>query len=192
MIRRALRQSDDGFTLPELLVAITILGIIIVAIGAMITTSFRTTTVVSAELQGSRGPKVVSRYWTPDVEQAKSVDSAGACGTGTTPIATFVSDISPSAFVTPSDTSDGAQRTITWWEVAGTRDQLVRRVCDGTATPDSLVVVSDLKGAPILDAATAPPRYTISVTVPDRSRTTKEYTFTVTALSQLTTTTSTT
>lgn len=187
MIRRAIRRSEDGFTLIELLVAITILGIIIVAIGAMITTSFRTTTMVSAELQGSRGPKVVSRYWVPDVEQAKTVDSAGACGTGTTPIATFVSDISPSAFVTPADTSDGAARTITWWEVAGTRDQLVRRVCDGDAAPTSLVVVSDLKNVPSLDDSAAP-RYTISVTVPDRSRPSNEYTFTVTGLSQLTTT----
>ena len=191
MIRRPDRRSEAGFTLPELLVAITILGIIIVAIGAMITTSFRTTTMVSAELQGSRGPKVVSRYWTPDVEQAKTVDSAGACGTGTTAIATFVSDVPPSAFLTPNDTSDGALRTITWWEVAGTRDQLIRRVCDGTATPDSRVLVSDLKNAPSLDPSAAP-RYTISVTVPDRSRAAKEYTFTVTALSQLTTTTSTT
>ena len=190
MIRPALRGPDDGFTLPELLVAITILGIIIVAIGAMITTSFRTTTMVSAELQGSRGPKVVSRYWVPDVEQAKAVGSGSPCGTGTTEIATFVSDIAPSAYVTPADTTDGAPRRITWWEVAGTRDQLVRRVCDDTATPTSLVVVSDLKNVPTLDASAAP-RYTISVTVPDRSRPDNEYQFTVTGLSQVTTTTST-
>jgi hypothetical protein len=136
----------------------------------------------------------VSRYWTPDVEQAKTVDSVGACGTGTTAIATFVSDVPPSAFVTPTDTSDttnGAHRTITWWEVAGTRDQLIRRVCDGSATPDSRVVVSDLKSTPSLDPSAAP-RYTISVTVPDRSRADKKYTFTVTALSQLSITTSTT
>ena len=75
------RRSDEGFTLPELLVAITILGIIMVAIGAMITTSFRTSTMVSAELQGSRGPKVVSRYWVPDVEQAETVTpGGGGCG----------------------------------------------------------------------------------------------------------------
>ena len=186
------RRADDGFTLTELLVAITILGIIVVAIGAMITTSFRTTTVVSAELQGSRGPKVVSRYWVPDVEQAKSVDSEPPCGSGTTAVVTFVSDISTSAFVDPAGTDPTATRKITWWEVAGPRDHLVRRVCDGTGAPAaSLVVVSDLKGTPSVDDLAAP-RYTLSVTVPDRSRKDDEYNFTVSATSQITTTTSTT
>ncbi|MEP6625189.1 MAG: type II secretion system protein, partial [Acidimicrobiia bacterium] len=159
------RRSEDGFTLPELLVAITILGIIIVAIGAMITTSFRTTTLVSAELQGSRGPKVVSRYWIPDAEQAKTVDTSAPCGTGTTVVATFHSDIAPSAFTSPTDIGDGGPRTITWWEVAGPRDQLVRRVCDGSGAPKSLTVVSDLKGPPTLDVTVAG-HYTISVAVP--------------------------
>lgn len=188
MIRSGSPRSDGGFTLPELLVAITILGLIMVAIGAMITTSFRTTTLVSAELQGSRGPKVVSRYWIPDAEQAKSVDTNGACGTGTTVIANFTSDVSPSAFTTADAAAGIATRTVTWWEVAGTRDQLVRRVCDGTGAPKSLTVVSDLDGPPTLDASTGP-RYTIEVAVPDRSRADKRYTFTVTGVSQVNPTT---
>ena len=74
--------------------AITILGIIMVAIGAMITTSFRTSSIVSAELQGSRGPKVVSRYWVPDVEQAEDRRRTPApCGAGTNAVATFVSHV---------------------------------------------------------------------------------------------------
>jgi prepilin-type N-terminal cleavage/methylation domain-containing protein len=189
MSRRRFRPSDDGFTLPELLVAITILGIIIVAIGAMITTSFRTSSIVSAELQGSRGPKVVSRYWVPDVEQAKTFDAAAPCGTGTTAVATFGSDVSPSAFddrtaVTPTQT-----RTITWWEVAGPRDQLVRWVCDPDAQPRRIVVVSDLKGLPTATAADRG-QVTITVRVPDRSRPNDVYEFDVTAQSQVTTPTS--
>ena len=189
---RTSRPSDGGFTLPELLVAITILGIIIVAIGAMITTSFRTSTMVSAELQGSRGPKVVSRYWVPDVEQARRVNADPPCGVGSTAVATFGSDVAPSAFDDPTLSDPTLTRRITWWEIAGTREQLVRRVCDGSnPTPTSLVVVSDLKGVPAADVDD-PPRYTITVTVPDRSRTNDEYTFDVTGLSQVTATTSTT
>ncbi len=189
MIRRVSVRTDDGFTLPELLVAMVILGIIMVAIGAMITTSFRTTPLVSTELQGSRGPKVVSRYWIPDAEQAKAVDANGGCGTGTTVVANFTSDMDPSAFTTTDATTGIAQRTITWWEVVGSRDQLVRRVCEGAGAAKSLIVVSDLEGPPTLDS-TAAPRFTIEVSVPDRTRVDKKYSFKVTGVSQLTTTTS--
>lgn len=188
-MNRLPRWSEGGFTLPELLVAITILGIIIVAIGAMITTSFRTSTMVSAELQGSRGPKVVSRYWVPDVEQSETVtDTESGCGQGTT-VATIVSRVFPSAFTAGADPSDGAGvvRTIAWRKtINGQRDQLVRWVCDTGVNPTSLIVVSDLEGLPTVDDSEAP-RYTITVTVPDRSRTNDAYEFTVTGLSQVTT-----
>ncbi|MGZ6928685.1 MAG: PulJ/GspJ family protein, partial [Acidimicrobiia bacterium] len=82
----------DGFTLTELLVAITILGIIMGAIGAMITTAFRTSSTVSSELNGSRGPKSVSQYWVPDVERAETVElKSGGCGDTGSAIVTFVS-----------------------------------------------------------------------------------------------------
>lgn len=183
--------SDDGFTLPELLVAITILGIIMVAIGAMITTSFRTSTTVSAELQGSRGPKVVSRYWVPDVEQANTVDLAPRCGTGDTRIVTLGSPVYVSAFDHPDQSATEATRSITWWVATnGQRVQLVRWVCDPDAAPKSNVVVSDLKPAtPPVVTPHDGQRLTISVTVPDRSRTNDEYTFEVTGQSQITTTT---
>lgn len=188
------RRPTDGFTLPELLVAITILGIIMVAIGAMITTSFRTSETVSAELQGSRGPKVVSRYWVPDVEQATMVASPGTgCAVEGTRVVTMVSHDFPSAFDEGADPGDaaGQDRAIAWSIVTnGRRRQLVRNVCDGTATPVRTVVVSDLKdvsGNPSVELSTAP-RYTITVTVPDKSRPNDEYAFTVTATSQITTT----
>jgi prepilin-type N-terminal cleavage/methylation domain-containing protein len=191
--RRGRAPSESGFTLPELLVAITILGIIMVAIGAMITTSFRTSETVSAELQGSRGPKVVSRYWVPDVEQADTVTKGGiGCVREGSRIATIVSHVFPSAFDPGADPGDtaGQDRTIAWSVVTnGPRIQLVRDVCDGATPGARTIVVSDLKSdasASVDDSL--PPRFTISVTVPDKSRTNNEYTFTVTAMSQVTTT----
>jgi hypothetical protein len=168
-------------------VAITILGIIMIAIGTMITTSFRTSTMVSAELQGSRGPKVVSRYWVPDVEQAEVVTpNTGGCGAGDSPVATLSSKTGVSAFEHPDQADVAMPRTITWWQVRnGNRDQLVRRVCDGAAAIVTLVVVSDLKNKPGVSDAGAG-RSTISVTVPDRSRAHDEYSFDVTGQSQIT------
>jgi prepilin-type N-terminal cleavage/methylation domain-containing protein len=191
---RTAAAPEDGFTLPELLVAITILGIIIVAIGAMISTAFRTSTTVSAELQGSRGPKVVSRYWVPDVEQADTVSSGldGCPGAGT-PFVTMTSRVFPSAFDPGADPRDqaGQIRTITWREVrVGQRDQLVRWVCEPGAQPKSFIVVSDLTKPPGV-TADSDHRFTITVTVPDRSRTNDEYEFDVTGQSQITTTSTT-
>lgn len=187
MTRRLPDHPEMGFTLPELLVAITILGIIMVAIGAMITTSFRTSTTVSAELQGSRGPKVVSRYWAPDVEGAETVTPGSGCG-GAGAVATMVSHDVTSAFATPGDAGLGATRTIEWCVVTnGRRDQLIRRDTR-SGTTDARVVVADLIGTPsvVVDG----PRATITVAVPDRGRTDDTYTFDVAATSQVTTTTS--
>jgi prepilin-type N-terminal cleavage/methylation domain-containing protein len=183
-------RSSDGFTLTELLVAITILGIIMVVIGAMITTAFRTSTTVSAELQGSRGPKVVSRYWVPDVEQAETVDQVAPCGGGTA-IVTFGSPILVSAFDHPDQATTATTRTISWsTEPQGARTQLVRYECEGTGAAQRLVVVSDLTTTAANPAvSTNGTRATITVTVPDRSRTNKVYTFDVTGMAQSTTVT---
>jgi prepilin-type N-terminal cleavage/methylation domain-containing protein len=187
------RAREAGFTLPELLVAITILGIIIVAIGAMITTAFRTSSTVSNQLQGSRGPKVVSRYWVPDVEQAEQGQRGiGGCGPGL-PVVSFLSHDAPSAFDHPEDLGVGQVRTVTWSvQALGAREQLVRTVCAPGAPPDRLVMVSDLKVPPTVDDDA--PQWRIDVTVPDHSRDDGQgqYAFSVTAAQQITTTTSTT
>jgi len=190
-------RTADGFTLPELLVAMTILGIIIVAIGAMITTAFRTSSTVSNQLQGSRGPKVVSRYWVPDVEQAETVDRVAPCGTVESTVVTFGSHLSPSAFDTPTAADDaGPERRVTWGTMTnGDRQQLVRWVCDGDQGATKLVIVSDLKDtAPPTASDLGAQQWRIDVTVPDHSRDNGqgEYAFSVTAAQQVTTTTSTT
>jgi prepilin-type N-terminal cleavage/methylation domain-containing protein len=194
--RRATAGSE-GFTLVELLVALAILGIIMGAIGAMITTGFRTTETVSSELNGSRAPKVVSRYWTPDVEQAALVlPGAAGCGSGT-PVVTFASTAFASNVGTPDRPADpGATRTVTWsMQRTGARDQLVRFVCAPGAPVDRTVVVSDLQSPdPRTPAGTvnvvtpvAPSReYAIEVAVPDRSRGSGQFTFSVVATDQVT------
>ncbi|MGZ6888056.1 MAG: PulJ/GspJ family protein [Acidimicrobiia bacterium] len=185
---RLRRRSDTGFTLTELLVAITILGIIMGAIGAMITTAFRTSSTVSSELSGSRGPKVVSRYWVPDVEQAAVVQDGGGCGSGS-PVVTFTSLEFGTTVDAPDQPADaGSQRVITWAETAfGSRDQLVRYTCVGGSLTDTTVVVADLDGTPKVDVPVVPDRKAvIHVTVPDHSAQSKQYEFEVAATQQVT------
>ena len=172
-------RRDDGFTLTELLVAITILGIIMVAIGAMIVTAFRTTSTVSDRLSASRGPKIVSRYWVPDAEGAVAVNPTGrVCGGGSQAVVTLglADDPTPTG-TAPADPGAGAPtRTVTWWQLDPAtptgRSQLVRKVCPaGSPTPDdTTVVVADLKGVPAFsETGTDGHQLVLSVTVPDKS-----------------------
>ncbi len=180
MTRDLRRRAEHGFTLVELLVTITILGIIMGAIGAMIATAFRTTSTVSAELNGSRGPKMVARYWVPDVEQAFSVASGGGgCGGGTA-VATLTSTSFISNIAHPDQQEDpGTGRTVVWSIVPRNgRTQLVRTVCGG----DSTTVVADLDDAQAVGPGGSSGRkWTLDVTVPDGSQPSKTFEFSVDA-----------
>lgn len=181
------RSAESGFTLVELLVAITILGIIMGAIGAMIATAFRTTTTVSDELNASRGPKLVARYWPADVENAVAVQPGGG-GCGGTAVVTFQMASVPDPGTTePTTAASDADTTVTYAVVAdGGRQQLRRFVC---GTSDTSTVVPDLDGTPTVEqSATDPGRWTIAATVPDRSQTSGQFQFEVSGTQQVTTT----
>ncbi len=182
--RTALVAPDaDGFTLVELLVAITLLGIIMVAIGAMITTAFRTTTIVSARLEASRAPKLVSTYWVPDVEGAKTITpGAGGCGgTGGTPLVTFQWDKQPDVGMTtptnPVPIPAAVSGTSTWTLVTrGTRTQVVRTECANGTVTRTANVVPDV-GADSVQVS--PDGTSITVNVPDRNEPNKQFHFSV-------------
>jgi prepilin-type N-terminal cleavage/methylation domain-containing protein len=178
---RPVRRPEGGFTLVEMLVAITILGIIMGAIGAMIITAFRTSTTVSDELSGSRGPKMVSRYWGPDVEQAREVvPGGGGCGTGT-PVVTFRSTAFASNIATPNQGEDpGQPRDVVWATVTrGSRKQLVRFDCSSSGT--ATTVVADLDTAQLVPPGGSSRKWAIAVSVRDRSQGAKTFDFSVDA-----------
>jgi prepilin-type N-terminal cleavage/methylation domain-containing protein len=136
---RASRARQDGFTLVELLVAVTILGIISVAIAASATVLFRSEDLAQTRLDNSRGPKLVGVYWTPDVNTSESVNPSGlACTTAGTALVTFEWNV-------PSDGSDESNVS-TWATVptSGGKTQLVRTECTSAAlgTPVQTTVVA--------------------------------------------------
>ena len=144
------RRTDDGFTLPELLVAITILGIIMIAIGSMITTSFRTSETVSAELQGSGRRSWCRATGCRTSSRRMDFSADGGCGSGSV-VATFTSPVFASAFDDASYDSSATPptRLITWSvESNGGRSQLVRTVCGAAVRRLALVVVSDVSLSP--------------------------------------------
>ena len=138
------RRRERGFTLVELLVAITILGIISGAIVATATVLSRSTSLASGRLTQSRGPKLVGVDWTRDVNTSEVVDPAGVrCGTEGTELATF-------EWNDPTQSADIAQ-VVTWATVpSGTTTQLVRVRCssDALTTLTARTVVAPEIAAP--------------------------------------------
>lgn len=180
MTRRRAR-AEPGFTLPELLVAIVILGIIMVAIGAMITTAFRTTTIVRARLEGSRAPKLVATYWVSDVEGAKTVAvGVGGCGSGE-PLVTFTwQTLASVAGIDAPVKDDGTSRQATWARVTnGARHQVVRTECGGSGMPRTATVVPAVANDQVTISKLSEQEYRITVSVPDTNEPTKEFTFSV-------------
>ncbi len=181
-LRSVLDDADArGFTLVELLVAVTLLGIIMVAIGAMITTAFRTTTIVSDRLNASRAPKLVSTYWVPDVEGAKAIkQGAGGCGGGGgTPLVTFEWDKYPSSVDAdaPDSTASKSLGSSTWALVTrGIRTQVIRFECANNAVTKTATVVPDV----VADSVKVEQNGTrITVNVPDRNEPNKQFHFSV-------------
>ena len=189
-LRSAFDGSDSrGFTLVELLVAITLLGIIMVAIGAMITTAFRTTTIVSDRLNASRAPKLVSTYWVPDVEGAMTItQGVGRCGgAGGTPLVSFEWDKYPSQVDAdaPDPNASKVPGSSTWALVTrGTRTQVIRSECTNSVVTKTATVVPDV-GADSVQVETN--GTTITVNVPDRNEPNKQFHFSVDATQTVTT-----
>lgn len=187
-------RSDDaelGFTLAELLVAITILGIIMAAIGAMIVTAFRTTTIVSDRLEGSRAPKLVSTYWVPDVEAATAVAVGGGPGDCPAPagatgvLVTFTWQQFPSQLGVDAPPVDpGTPGAATWWErTSGARDQVVRVACTNGVVVSTALVIPDLgpDGVSVAPTGSASEHYQVDVAVPDGNQPDDQYHFSVDA-----------
>jgi prepilin-type N-terminal cleavage/methylation domain-containing protein len=130
------RDRQSGFTLPEVIMAVTILGIIGATIAAVITAAFSSTTGVRERYDASRAAKQAAVYWTPDVESAEAVNPGGMlCGSGTgaapRDLVTFAWTEYPSVTETasPDPAAPGTGRLATWWLDDTEPRQIVRREC---------------------------------------------------------------
>lgn len=81
MIADAKRES--GFTLVELLIAVSVLGMIMAALGAAFAVGYRTMNDTSNRLAGSNDAQLLGANLPPDIESA-SVVTASSSGTGIT------------------------------------------------------------------------------------------------------------
>lgn len=160
---RSSARDEAGFTLVELLIAVTVLGIIIAALGAGFSVGLRTMNDTSNRLSGSNDAQQLGVYLPPDVESA-SVAVASDTGSGIT--CTGASN--PVLQLT-----DGATFNI----VYGVRSesgayQLERYVCTGGSVQSTKVVARNLAST----SAVAPTRLPASGTLTGASLTVTEKT----------------
>ncbi len=72
------KNRDDGFTLVELVIVLTVIPIVIAAIAAAVITSFKDQADVYNRLSDSHDAQITSGYFVPDVESASFVSTSAS------------------------------------------------------------------------------------------------------------------
>jgi prepilin-type N-terminal cleavage/methylation domain-containing protein len=148
-------NDDSGMTLIELLVSISVLGIIIGPITMSMLLGLLTTSGTKERISDSAAAQLISAYFVTDVESSNTVDTATgspSCGSdsGTVKVRFTWSD--------PTDSSDVTKQTLVEYIDRPTGDEglheLWRYECDRSATPvvrsqQRLVRQVDFSGLPV-------------------------------------------
>ena len=120
----ALRRREDGFTLPELVITVTIIGIIAAGLTGVVISFLTTTTATQSRLTESHDVQFAAAYWQRDVSSigVRTYDS----GTKSFPLQQSVN-------VTPACTLPSGTPVVTlaWSEYTSS---------DSTATPTTITV----------------------------------------------------
>lgn len=135
-------RAEDGFTLPELLVAVVILGIIGGALTGSIITGLKVTDGTSERIGESTDAQLASAYFAGDVQSATEV-------LGTLhPLCALPQGASAVVSFSWEDPTDSARRVASWFtrDVDGDR-HLSRRYCEGGAVKSTVTVARSLGAA---------------------------------------------
>src|SRR4051794_23869428 len=121
------RRSEAGITLIELMIAVTLLGIIIVPLTTAMVTGLISTGEAASRLSESRSPLFASAYFADDAQSSDvngvTVGGAAACGGGTN-VVTF----------SWNETNAGTNAQYAASYVT-TNGKLVRNFCKDSASP---------------------------------------------------------
>lgn len=141
--------SQSGYTLVELLVAITIMGIIMVPLTTGTVIAYRTMGLTSNSLTSSSDAQVLSVYLPADVKSADSAATTGTCtGVTVTNAKLYLTSLANAATALPAIT------VVYWVQSSLGAFQLVRSVCG--SSPKSITVARNLAlvGSAVASAVT--------------------------------------
>lgn len=147
---RTVARGQDGFTLVELVITISITGIIMGAVAAALIAGFRITDETNARIGHSHDRHIVAAYFANDVQSASAPVEGGVgaafCSSGGTPIVSFRS----------TDTATGsvlvADETTVSVTYAFDGGILERRFCRGSGPATETDIAINLSGKPQLPA----------------------------------------
>ena len=156
MLSMSKRHQQEGMTLIEMIVALTVLAIIIVPLTAAFVAALRSTDDIDQRLTASRSRQLLAAKLTPDVQSVDgtgvSYDEATACTIDGAPADdTLLMTLNNAS---SSETGTEAKRTSYWITGSGRGISLIRRHCEGEGTVDQTKVLDrvGLKGQVGTDA----------------------------------------
>jgi prepilin-type N-terminal cleavage/methylation domain-containing protein len=136
-----MRRRDAGFTLVELLLAVTILGIIAVPLTGAFLLLLKTNGAIGDRVSAAHDELMLAGYWPQDVQSTTSIST-----TDTTTCAAVAGGATLVARLrwTDLDASNvTVTRAVSYWSVPATASsdaQLVRETCDDGGSPGTMAV----------------------------------------------------
>jgi prepilin-type N-terminal cleavage/methylation domain-containing protein len=132
------RAGDDGFTLVELLISVTVLGIVMSAVAGVMTVTITSAATANTRLTESNDLRRAATYFAADVQGATSVAVATTprCGTGAAEVVVefLGQDFADAGPAITTTVVSYVLRPVT--DSDGTRQELHRLTCTAaTATP---------------------------------------------------------
>lgn len=184
-----MRAPDErGFTLVELLVAISILGVVMGAVSAAIIVGLKTTDGTITRLSESHDTQISTAYISGDAQSAQGVTqnvAGDSCsGTGATALVRFT-------WADSVDTTTDVAKTAAYVVVAtGAGRELHRRYCEGSSLTSDVVLTHNLHPStdpavvcvPVCSGSPSRPD-SVKITVTDAS----SYSYTLTGVRRTTT-----
>jgi len=147
------RRTEEGVTLIELLIAITLVGVVVPAIAMTFIVGFRTFAETGDRVSESSNAEIATAYWGADVMNATAVAPNASLGCDLPEAAEPIV-----SFATP-------EGRVTWYLSAS--PSLVRRECDAAAGPDDTTISGTLSPSSDPGASCSPDcTGTITLTVP--------------------------
>ncbi|GAB3857974.1 prepilin-type N-terminal cleavage/methylation domain-containing protein [Nocardioides maradonensis] len=126
MLNGRRRRNDDGFTLPELMITLTILAVILVPLSEVLITYMINSASIRARQFESKDQQLAAQYWSADVASVGQRDATtfapsngintGSCGSAPAGGAALISFTwTTFSFTPPSTTTTPGTTTVTYY-----------------------------------------------------------------------------
>ena len=174
-------DSEAGFTLMELLIVISIIGIIAPVIMGGITIGLKTTSATANRVSNSHDEQLLSVYLPADIQSVKSAGAVDTSGTQLT-----CSPVAPVLRLTWDEQADLAQAPVNYEAAYSLQQtdgqwQLTRYYCVNAGLVTHTVVARNLSGASAASVAVADPRVSLTLTGAQALHDSSTFTYTISA-----------